>query len=89
MLAAWKPYLEARGLWSKAGRKANETRHAIVLELRAEWRQTPKGNPKRGFWAAVAATISEVENYPVTAKEMREWYRQHLRHCMGLPQGAA
>lgn len=89
VLAAWTPYLEARGLWSKAGRKANETRHAIVLELRAEWRQTPKGNPKRGFWAAVAATISEVENYPVTAKEMREWYRQHLRHCMGLPQGAA
>lgn len=83
VLAAWLPYLESRGLWSRAGRRANERRHAIVETLRERW---PAG--MHGSWDAAAILVSKADNYPIDGPALAQWWRDHKGGCTGLDAGA-
>lgn len=77
VLAAWKPYLQRRGLWSTRGRKANERRHAIVGHLNRIW-----PTRKHGFWDVVAAIVEDVDGDQRSGIELAQWWAHHRRYCL-------
>lgn len=82
LIAVWKPRLEARGLWTKVGRKANEERHQFIDELIAAATRTATGRRPRGFWDGAAAEVSGREGEYISGPELRVWYDRHCHgHC--------
>lgn len=83
VLESWRPGLERRGLWSRAGRKANERRHGILQQLKAMARRTATGKLAQGFWAEAAKVVSQDEDSAISGAELQVWSKRHERYCSG------
>lgn len=85
VLATWTPQLEARGLWSRAGRRSMEDRHRFVDGLMAQSTRTQTGRLPRGFWNRAARLLSEHEGQGISGPELYVWYWRHChRYCENI-----
>jgi hypothetical protein len=75
----WQTVLQKRGLVSKGGPTANETRHQLIDELMNGWPRTAAGRLRKGFWEEAARRVATAEGREWSGPELQEWYRRHTR----------
>lgn len=80
VLELWRPHLDRRGLWSNAGRKANEERHDFIDEQLALWPKGPGGRRKKGVWTHIEE-VARRRGLAVPEQGYSRWLSEHRSHC--------
>lgn len=89
VLAAWRPYLQKRGLWPKGGRRGLEDRHRLVQELMDTWPKKKNGALADGFWGHATRAVSKAEGRQIDPFALKRWWISHTRTCFAFRSAAA